>query len=115
MMTPVGSGLLQRWLEARGVDVITTGRTLRIEPDVLMDFRALPYADGTFKLVAFDPSINSRGRVLWGIDWSDFTLGIGGTIRRRRVDGGHFLGWQERRRVVGAGAPERRRAPGEIF
>lgn len=30
-------------------------RTLRIEPDVLLDFRALPYADGTFNLVAFDP------------------------------------------------------------
>ena len=30
-------------------------RTIRIEPDTLMDFRALPYPDGTFKLVAFDP------------------------------------------------------------
>ncbi len=30
-------------------------RTLRIEPDTLIDFRALPYPDGAFKLVAFDP------------------------------------------------------------
>lgn len=30
-------------------------RTLRIEPDYILDFRALPYADGTFRLVAFDP------------------------------------------------------------
>jgi SAM-dependent methyltransferase len=30
-------------------------RTIRIEPDTLMDFRALPYPDGVFKLVAFDP------------------------------------------------------------
>lgn len=30
-------------------------RTLRIEPDVLLDFRALPYPDETFRLVAFDP------------------------------------------------------------
>lgn len=30
-------------------------RVLRIEPDVLLDFRALPYPDGTFSLVAFDP------------------------------------------------------------
>lgn len=30
-------------------------RTLLIEPDTLMDFRALPYRDGSFKLVAFDP------------------------------------------------------------
>lgn len=30
-------------------------RVVRIEPDTLMDFRALPYHDGTFHLVAFDP------------------------------------------------------------
>lgn len=30
-------------------------RTLRIEPDSLMDFRDLPYDEGTFKLIAFDP------------------------------------------------------------
>ena len=30
-------------------------RTLRIEPDALMDFRALPFGDNTFALVAFDP------------------------------------------------------------
>lgn len=30
-------------------------RTLRIEPDVLLDFRNLPYEDGSFKLVSFDP------------------------------------------------------------
>jgi SAM-dependent methyltransferase len=30
-------------------------RELTIEPDTLMDFRNLPYADGSFKLVAFDP------------------------------------------------------------
>lgn len=30
-------------------------RTLRIEPDTLIDFKALPYPDQSFKLVAFDP------------------------------------------------------------
>lgn len=30
-------------------------RTIRIEPDALFDFRALPFDDGAFKLVAFDP------------------------------------------------------------
>lgn len=30
-------------------------RTLRIEPDTLMDFRALPFSEGRFRLVAFDP------------------------------------------------------------
>lgn len=30
-------------------------RTLTVCPDMLMDFRALPFEDGTFRLVAFDP------------------------------------------------------------
>jgi len=30
-------------------------RTLTIEPDALMDFRALPFPDGRFRLIAFDP------------------------------------------------------------
>ena len=30
-------------------------RTIRIEPDVIFDFRKLPYPDESFKLVAFDP------------------------------------------------------------
>jgi SAM-dependent methyltransferase len=30
-------------------------RTLHIEPDALMDFRALPFPDGRFRLVSFDP------------------------------------------------------------
>lgn len=30
-------------------------RTLRIDPDVVLDFRSLPFEDGQFRLVAFDP------------------------------------------------------------
>ena len=30
-------------------------RTLRIEPDCLIDFRNMPFEDGSFRLVAFDP------------------------------------------------------------
>ena len=30
-------------------------RVLRIEPDEIMDFRAIPYSDNSFALVAFDP------------------------------------------------------------
>jgi NAD(P)H-nitrite reductase large subunit len=43
MMTPVGSRLLQRWLEARGVDVIAAGRLERIEsgPRVVMTTRTI--------------------------------------------------------------------------
>lgn len=30
-------------------------RTLHVDPDTLLDFRAMPFDDGSFKLVAFDP------------------------------------------------------------
>lgn len=30
-------------------------RTLHVSPDMVMDFRAMPFQDGAFKLVAFDP------------------------------------------------------------
>lgn len=30
-------------------------RSIVIEPDTLMDFRSMPFPDGAFKLVAFDP------------------------------------------------------------
>lgn len=55
-------------------------RTLRIEPDVLLDFRSLPYPDGSFKLVVFDPPHLVRaGPRSWlaakygklGQDWRD--------------------------------------------
>ncbi|MBK6556909.1 MAG: FAD-dependent oxidoreductase [Comamonadaceae bacterium] len=43
MMTPVGSHMLQRWLEGRGVEIIGTGRVLGIEPGprLVMDTRSI--------------------------------------------------------------------------
>lgn len=35
--------------------VLCDDRKLVVKPDVVMDFRNMPYADGTFKLVVFDP------------------------------------------------------------
>lgn len=55
-------------------------RTLHIEPDFLMDFRALPFPDGTFRLVSFDPPhLVQAGPRSWlaakygklGPDWRD--------------------------------------------
>ena len=55
-------------------------RTLTVDPDMLMDFRALPFNDGTFRLVAFDPPHLVRaGPRSWlaakygklGQDWRD--------------------------------------------
>lgn len=36
-------------------DTLCDGRKLTINPDVLGDFRNIPYEDNTFKLVVFDP------------------------------------------------------------
>lgn len=35
--------------------VLCDGRTLSIQPDMLMDFTSMPFADGSFSLVVFDP------------------------------------------------------------
>jgi SAM-dependent methyltransferase len=41
-------------------------RTLEINPDVLMDFKAIPYPDNTFRLVAFDPPhLKRAGKQSW--------------------------------------------------
>jgi len=35
--------------------LLTNGQTIHIKPDLVMDFRNLPYNDETFKMVIFDP------------------------------------------------------------
>ena len=58
------------WFDRNNPDVIfadnrkldTTlcdGRTLIIEPDMIIDFRNMPFSDNTFNLVVFDPHILS--------------------------------------------------------
>lgn len=37
------------------VHLLTNGQTIKIKPDVVMDFRNLPYEDNTFQCVIFDP------------------------------------------------------------
>lgn len=42
------------------------GRDLKIKPDIIMDFRAMPFADHTFKMVVFDPPhMNQLGASSW--------------------------------------------------
>lgn len=36
-------------------DTLCDGRSLEVKPDVVADFRDMPFADGSFKLVVFDP------------------------------------------------------------
>lgn len=46
--------------------ILCDGRALEVNPDEVMDFRALPYPDRTFRLVVFDPPHLIRvGRTSW--------------------------------------------------
>lgn len=80
-------------------------RTLHIAPDVRIDFRALPYADGTFKLVAFDPPhLVHAGPKSWlaakygklGEDWrEDLRAGFAECFRVLHADGVLVFKWNE--------------------
>lgn len=46
--------------------VLCDGRSLSITPDVLLDFRNLPFPDETFRLVVFDPPhLHNVGENAW--------------------------------------------------
>jgi len=80
-------------------------RTLRIEPDVLLDFRSLPYPDGTFKLVCFDPPhLLHAGPRSWlaakygklGANWrDDLRRGFAECFRVLADDGVLVFKWNE--------------------
>lgn len=80
-------------------------RVLRIEPDVLLDFRAIPFADGSFRLVAFDPPHLVRaGGKSWlaakygklGPDWrEDLRRGFAECFRVLEPGGVLVFKWNE--------------------
>jgi len=80
-------------------------RTLQIEPDVLMDFRAIPYPDGTFNLVSFDPPhLVQAGPRSWlaakygklGPDWrEDLRRGFAECFRVLASNGVLVFKWNE--------------------
>lgn len=60
--------------------ILCDGRALEIKPDVLMDFREIPFDDNTFKCVVFDPPhLINAGKKSWlalkygvlGNDWQE--------------------------------------------
>jgi len=81
------------------------GRTLRIEPDAVLDFRALPFADGAFNLVAFDPPhLHTAGPKSWlaakygklSDDWrADLRQGFAECFRVLSSDGVLVFKWNE--------------------
>jgi SAM-dependent methyltransferase len=80
-------------------------RVLRVEPDVLLDFRSLPYDDDSFHLVAFDPPHLVRaGPRSWlaakygklGADWrDDLRAGFAECFRVLRPHGVLVFKWNE--------------------
>lgn len=95
-------------------------RTLRIEPDTLMDFRALPFADESFSLVAFDPPhLERAGPKSWlrakygklSENWrADLRKGFAECFRVLAQDGVLIFKWNETQVKVGevlALTPER--------
>lgn len=80
-------------------------RVLVIEPDFVMDFRALPFPDGAFKLVAFDPPhLVHAGPRSWlaakygrlGPDWrEDLRQGFAECFRVLEAGGTLVFKWNE--------------------
>lgn len=81
------------------------GRTLLVKPDVKMDFRDMPYADNSFKVVVFDPPhLSSAGTGSWlakkyGIlpkDWKMYLKqGFDECLRVLEPDGLLVFKWSE--------------------
>lgn len=80
-------------------------RTLVIDPDVLLDFRAMPFADESFHLVAFDPPhVVRAGPRSWlaakygklGKDWrDDLRAGFAECFRVLKPHGVLVFKWNE--------------------
>jgi len=80
-------------------------RTLNIEPDTMMDFREMPFADASFRLVVFDPPHLIRaGKQSWlaakygrlGNDWrADLQQGFSECFRVLKPEGVLIFKWSE--------------------
>lgn len=84
---------------------LTGTRTLVIDPDMLMDFRALPFGANTFALVSFDPPhLVKAGPKSWlaakygklSDDWrEDITKGFSECFRVLKPEGVLVFKWNE--------------------
>ena len=86
--------------------LLTNGQTIKIKPDQVMDFRAIPYEDETFHAVVFDPphmlrlSEKSWMRKKYGVldsqRWrEDITAGFQECFRVLKTDGTLIFKWNE--------------------
>lgn len=80
-------------------------RTIRIEPDTVMDFRSLPFGDNSFRLVSFDPPhLERAGPESWlaakygklSKDWrADLRAGFAECFRVLEPEGVLVFKWNE--------------------
>lgn len=86
--------------------ILCDGRALEVSPDALMDYRALPHTDESFRVVVFDPPHLTRvGRNGWmfkkygGLDvttWrEDLAAGFAECFRVLAPDGVLIFKWNE--------------------
>ena len=86
-------------------DTLCDGRKLIIEPDIVGDFRNMPFPDNSFKLVVFDPPhLIHAGKESWlakkyGVlpaDWRDYLKqGFDECMRVLEPDGILIFKWNE--------------------
>lgn len=85
--------------------VLCDGRSLEINPDFEMDFRDMPFEDGSFNLVVFDPPhLKHAGADSWtakkygvlGTDWeNDIRNGFAECFRVLKPNGVLIFKWNE--------------------
>lgn len=81
------------------------GRILKIKPDIVGDFKKIPFADNYFNLVIFDPPhLKSAGRNSWlakkygvlPVDWeNELTQGFKECMRVLKPNGTLVFKWNE--------------------
>lgn len=88
--------------------ILCDGRNLEIHPDIKADFREMPYEDGAFKLVVFDPPhldnanetsyMAKKYGTLRKSDWrSDLKKGFDECMRVLKEHGTLIFKWNESR------------------
>jgi len=85
--------------------VLCDGRTLEVNPDILMDFTQMPFDDNTFYLVVFDPPhLEKAGDKSWlvkkygklGQRWQeDLKQGFAECFRVLKPNGTLIFKWNE--------------------
>lgn len=87
--------------------LLCDGRRMQVAPDIVADFRNLPFPDSAFKLVVFDPPhLENLGKSSWmakkygvlSLDWrADIKQGFCECFRVLRPDGILVFKWNETR------------------